>query len=142
MIPFPPLTYLSAHKKELFAGMPVHVTIQCPEVCKSLRDVSRHLIKERTLPMYHLVMGENKDEVLGKGIKKTECQVVMLVFPVDRVLGEIPQCVVHPSHIPLQAEAKASQVCGPGYTSPCCRLLSNGQHSRGGRMEDLIESLE
>src|SRR3972149_2891396 len=92
--------------------------------------------------MNHLVMRKNKDKVLSEGIQEAECQVIMLVFPVDRVLGEVAQCVVHPSHVPLQAEAKASQVCGPGYTSPCCRLLSNGQHPRVGRMENLIESLE
>ena len=63
--------------------------------------------------MRHLVVAEREDEVLVKGVQQREGQLVMVPAPVHRLLGEVDQGVVHPPHVPLEAEAEPAEVGGP-----------------------------
>ena len=53
----------------------------------------------------------------------------MVVRPMNRVFGEVHQGVVHPAHVPFEAETEAAQIGGSGHRRPRGRLLGD-QHDR------------
>src|SRR5512135_2022667 len=109
-IPFIPLPKLIPHKEELLARMGIHEPVEEPEVGKLPPDVTRHLINHRSLAVDNLIMRKNEDEIFGKCIDESEGQVVMVKLPVDRVLGNVDEHVVHPSHIPFHVETQTPKV--------------------------------
>src|ERR1044071_1167524 len=62
---------------------------------------SRHFSNERPLAVHDFVVRQRQDEILRVRIHHPEGQVVVMEAPVNRVLGEVAQRVVHPSHVPL-----------------------------------------
>jgi hypothetical protein len=85
---------------------------------------------------------ERQDEVLGERVDERERQLVMVVAPVDRVVLEVRQRVVHPAHVPLEAEAEAAQVGRPRHPRPRGRLLGRGDDAGLARVQDLVELLQ
>ena len=63
--------------------------------------------------MDNFVMGEGEQEVLAEGVEHSEAQLVVMEAPVYRLPAHVEQSIVHPSHIPLQAEAQPTGICGP-----------------------------
>ena len=126
MIPFPTLAEFAAHEEELLPRLAVHVPVDQSEVGELLPVVSGHFAEERSFAVHDLIMGKRKGEVLRKGIKHAEGQIVMLVFSMDRVMGHVGQRVVHPTHVPLEAETQAAQVGGPGDHGPGSGFLGDG----------------
>ena len=51
----------------------------------------------------------------------------MMILAIDGVLGKVFQHVVHPAHIPFQAEAQAAEVRRPRNHGPGRGLLGDGQ---------------
>ena len=49
---------------------------------------------------------------------------------VDRVAGQVPQGVVHPAHVPLEAEAQAAVIGGPRHHGPRGGFLGEGRNIR------------
>ena len=68
---------------------------------------------------------------------------MVVVAAVDRVLLEVAQRVVHPAHVPLEAEAQAADVGRPRDARPRGRLLG-GRDDRParGRAGTVVELLE
>ena len=60
--------------------------------------------------MDHLVVGQRQDEVLVIGVEHGKGQLVVMEPPVDGILAEIAQGVVHPAHVPFEAEAEAAEI--------------------------------
>ena len=60
-------------------------------------------------------------------VERPEGQIVVVEAAVDRVPRQVPQGVVHPAHVPLEAEAQPAEVDGPGDPGP-----------RGGLLRDLL----
>ena len=117
----PPLHELGkfgAHEQELFAGMGHHIHIQRPEVGELLVVLPRHFVDEGLFAVDHLVVAQGQDEVLRKGVGHGEGQVVVLVFPEQRILGHILEGVVHPAHVPLKEEPQAPVKVGLGHHGP------------------------
>jgi hypothetical protein len=50
----------------------------------------------------------------------------VLVFAVDGIGREIFKCVVHPAHVPLQAEAETAEIGWTGDAGPRSGLLCDG----------------
>jgi hypothetical protein len=48
---------------------------------------------------------EGEDKILTKEIVEIEEQGSMVIFAVDGIFGEIFESIVHPTHVPLQAES-------------------------------------
>ena len=67
---------------------------------------------------------------------------MVVVATVDRVLLEVAQRVVHPAHVPLEAEAQAADVGRPRDARPRRRLLGGGDDPRLAAVGDLVELLE
>ncbi len=55
---------------------------------------------------------------------------------------EVPQRVVHPAHVPLQAEAQPAQIGGPRHAGPGRRFLGHGEDARILQVDLLVELLD
>ena len=136
VLPLAPLGELVAHEEELLAGVAEHVAVEQAEVGELLPDVARHLVDQRALAVDDLVVRERQDEVLGEGVDQAEAELAVLVLAVDRVFVHVDEGVVHPAHVPLQAEAEAAEIGGPRDAREAGRLLGGGDDARdapGGR---------
>ena len=139
MVPLLVLRELAAHEQQLLAGMRPHVRVERTQVRELLPAVARHLVHERALPVHDLVVREREDEVLVPGVDERERQLVVVVAPVDRVVGEVPERVVHPAHVPLEAEAEPAHVRRPRDGGPRRRLLGRRDHARLAHVHELVE---
>ncbi len=92
--------------------------------------------------MHDLVVAEGQDEVLAERVHERERQLVVVPAPPHRVLLEVAQRVVHPAHVPLEAEAQAADVRGPRDAGPGGRLLGRADDPRLAGVGDLVELLE
>ena len=130
---------LAAHEQQLLARVRPHVGVQRAQVGQLLPAVARHLPVQRALAVHDLVVRERQDEVLAEGVHQAEGQLVVVVAAVDRVLLEVAERVVHPAHVPLEAEAEPAQVGGPRDARPGGRLLGRGDRrpARGRRATSL-----
>ena len=71
-----------------------------------------------------------------------ERQLVVVVAAVDRVLLEVLERVVHPAHVPLEAEAQPAEVRRARDARPRRRLLGRADDARLVAVQDLVELLE
>ena len=111
-VPLAPLAELAPHEEQLLARVAPHVGVEEAEVRHLLPRVAGHLVEERPLPVYHLVVREGEEEVLVEGVDEAEGQLVVVVFAVDGIVPHVAEGVVHPPHVPLQAEAEAAEPGG------------------------------
>ena len=86
--------------------------------------------------MHDLVVRQRQDEVLAVGVDGPEGQPVVMPGPVDRVVRQVVERVMHPAHVPLVAEAEPAAVDRPGHARPRRGLLRDG-HDVGERCEHL-----
>ena len=56
--------------------------------------------------MDHFVVGQWQRKVFRKGIDQAERQFAVMELAVNRIVMEVTQGVVHPSHVPLQRESQ------------------------------------
>ena len=56
MIPFTPLSELSAHEQHFLSGMSVHQAIEGTEVGKALPLIAWHFVEQRPLSMYNFIV--------------------------------------------------------------------------------------
>ena len=80
--------------------------------------------------MNHFVVRERQDKVLTPGVDQTEREVIVQVASVNRILGEVVERVVHPTHVPLGAETESAEVGRTADSRPRGGLL--GHHERPG----------
>ena len=84
-------------------------------------------------------MGQGQHEIFMEGVKHPEGELVVVEFAVDGVLGHVLQGVVHPSHVPLHAEAQSAHVGGPGDHGPGGGFLGDGLHIGKALVDLLVE---
>src|SRR6266852_9662732 len=60
----------------------------------------------------------------------------------NRILGKIFQRVVHPAHVPFEAEAQAAEIGGAGDGGPGSGLLSNSENAGEFAVGDFVHALE
>ncbi len=61
---------------------------------------------------------------------------------VDRLLGEVLERVVHPAHVPLEAEAEPAEVRRSRHARPGGRLLRDREHTRLAVVQHLVQLLQ
>ena len=66
----------------------------------------------------------------------------MVEAAVDRVLLEVRERVVHPAHVPLEAEAEPAEVRRPRHARPRRRLLRSGRDAGLPGVSDLVHALQ
>ena len=139
MVPFGRLAELATHEQQLLAGVGPHPGQQRPQVGGLLPPVAGHLVEQRSLAVDDLVMRQREDEVLEEGVEQPERQVLLVVAAVDRVLDEVLERVVHPAHVPLEAEPQPADVGGARHCRPRRRLLGHHHHAGVGSVHNLVE---
>src|ERR1051325_5032542 len=87
-----------------------HVTIKRPQVGKLLLSCAGHLVEQRALHVHHFVMRKRKNKVFTPRVEQTKRQRVVITSTKEWIGLEILQSVVHPTHVPLEIEAKAAGV--------------------------------
>ncbi len=110
VIPLALLRELAAHEQELLARMRPHEPEIGAQIGEALPTVARHAADERALAVHHFVVGQRQNEVFRKGVDEPERQIVVMMPPVNGVLLHVTEGVVHPPHVPLEAEAEAAGV--------------------------------
>ena len=128
VVPFGVLRELAAHEQQLLARVRPHVAEQQPQVGEALPVVARHLAEQRALAVHHLVVRERQHEVLAEGVDEREGQLAVVPAAVHRVVVHVLQGVVHPAHVPLQAEAEATEIGRPRHHRPGGRFLGDQLH--------------
>src|SRR6202166_1056306 len=123
VIPLRPLAELITHEQELLAGMAEHEPVQEPQICECLPLIARHFTQHGTLPVDDLIVRERQDEILSEGINQAKCDLAMLVTSEHWILRQVVQHVMHPAHIPLEAESQSSNVRGPRDLRPGSRFF-------------------
>ena len=89
--------------------------------------------------MDDLVVRERQHEVLVPGVDHREGELVVVEAPVDRLLREVLERVVHPAHVPLEAEAEAAEMGGPRDARPRRGLLGDREDPRLAVVEHLVQ---
>ena len=110
MVPLGPLRDLLTHEQKLLAGVAPHEAVIGPEVGKLLPPGPRHLADHRAFAMHDLVMADRQNEVFGEGIVQTKGHLVVMVGTVDRVFADVFERIVHPAHVPLEAEPQTARI--------------------------------
>ncbi len=138
------LRELGAHEDQLLAGVGPHVGQVGAEVGQLLPGVAGHLVRQRALAVHDLVMAQRQHVVLGVGIDEGEGQLAVVVGAVDGIPLEVTQRVVHPPHVPLEAETEPAARGRPRHTRPRRGLLGD-RHDAGHPLVDggveLLEEL-
>ncbi len=119
-----------------------HVAVERPEIRELLPAVAGHLREQRPLAVHDLVVRERQHEVLVPGVDEREGQLVMVEAAVDRLLAEVLERVVHPAHVPLEAEAEPAEVGRARDARPRGRLLRDREHARLPVVQHLVQLLQ
>ena len=73
---------------------------------------------QRTFAVHHFVVAENENEVLLKSVHDREGHVTVMKPPIDRIERHVVQEIVHPTHVPFEAEPEAAQISRPRNAGP------------------------
>ncbi len=129
VIPFVPLAEVAAHIEQLLAGMRPHVAEQKPHVGELLPQVAGHLIQERALAVHNFIVRKRQDKIFVEGVNQRERQLIVMKRAVNWILAEVAERVVHPAHVPFEAESQPAHVGGARNAGPRGRFLGNRQNA-------------
>jgi len=127
LAPLAPLPELLPHEEQLLAGMRHLIAKQQAQRGELLPPVAGNLANQRAFHVHHFVVRQREHEVLAEGVHQREGEQMMMPAPVDGVLADIFERVVHPAHVPLQGEAQPAQVRRARDHRPGRGLLGDGQ---------------
>ena len=118
LTPFTQLGKLLTHEEKLLARMSHHERIAGFQICIFIKSKSRHLIDHGALQMHNLIMGKYKDIVLAVSVGTCERHHVVGVLSEIWIQFHIFSEIMHPAHIPLQAEPETAVLRSPCYLRP------------------------
>src|SRR5208337_4797068 len=87
-----------------------HEAVIGAHIGEALPFVARHFADQRSFTVNDLVMRNRQDEIFGEGVEEPEGHLVVAPTPIDRVARHVFQRVVHPTHVPLEAETQTAEV--------------------------------
>ena len=80
--------------------------------------------------MDNLVMRKDLREVLRILVKHTEGKLVVLILTINGVFLKVFECVVHPTHVPLEIKAESSLRGRFSYAREGSGFFGNQQSTR------------
>ena len=119
-----------------------HVAKVGTKIGKLLPTVTRHAGHQRSLAVHNLVVGDGQDEVLAIGVRHGERHVVVMVLTINRFALHVSEGVMHPAHVPLKSEAKATEIGGTCDTRPRGGFLRDGHDSGHALIDGGVHFLE
>jgi len=142
LVPLGALPELRAHEHELLAREGPHEGIERAEGGELAPVVLRDLVDHRPLAVDHLVVADGEHVVLGVVVHHRERHLVVVVLPVDRLLGDVAQRVVHPAHVPLEPEPEPAHADRLRHTAERRRLLSDHDDARHPLVQVAVDVLQ
>src|SRR4029453_338678 len=91
--------------------------------------------------MDNLVMTKHQDKVFLKSIDHRKGDHPLMIAPIDRLFANVSKTVLHPPHVPLEAEPEPSRVGRPGNSWPRGRFLSDGGDAGEALIADFVAAL-
>ncbi len=140
--PLAVLRELLAHEQQLLARMGPLPRQEGADAGQLLPPVTGHLAQQRALAVHDLVVADRQHVVLGERVDHAERQLVVVVAAVDRIAGDVLEAVVHPAHVPLEAEAETVGTGRLGHARPGGGLLGDRDGSRHPLVDGAVELLE
>ena len=122
------LPELVAHEEQLLARLRPLISEEQAQGGELLPLVARHVTDERAFAVHHLIVRERQHVVLGEHIEAAEGELVVIEAAMDGILRQVFERVVHPSHVPLEAEAEPAHGGGLRDHGPGGGLLGDGLH--------------
>ena len=122
--------------------MSCHKCICCLEIGIFVKAFSRHLIQHGAFQMNDFIMRKNKDIVLRICILHGKCHHMMCIFPEIRIQLHILCKIMHPSHIPLQAESQSVILRVSCNLWPCSGFFCDHHRPRISSKYNRIKMLE
>ncbi|MBG9885398.1 hypothetical protein ABE10_02110, partial [Bacillus toyonensis] len=113
-----------------FAWVTPHVRQVGAHGGEPLVVVTGHLGEETAFAVHDLVVADRQDVVLAERIHEGEGHLALVVATVERVALDVFQGVVHPPHVPFEAEAESGVVGRRGDPGEARGLL--GDHEDPG----------
>src|SRR5258708_16579041 len=110
VIPFAPLAKRAAHEESLFARSRPHVTEQRAQVGELLPSIAGHLVEQRAFAVNDLVVRKRQHEVFVPRVHQSKRQIAVMKSAVDRSVAEVVERIVHPSHVPLEAQTNTTPI--------------------------------
>src|SRR5687767_825545 len=104
-IPLRALANFTTHEKQFLSGEKPLISQKRAQIRELPPIISRHSSKERPFSMHYLVMGKRQNEILIVMVQHREGEIILMVFSINRVAGQVLQRVMHPAHVPLEREA-------------------------------------
>ena len=141
-VPFAGLAELLPHEQQLLAGMAPHEAVIGARIGETLPFIARHLADDRTFAVDDFVVRDRQDEVFGEGVEQPEGHLVVAPTPIDRIARHVLQRVVHPTHVPFEAEAEAAEIRRPGDAGKCRRFLGDRHGAGKFAVDRLVGPLE
>jgi len=140
--PFVALGEFLAHEEEFLSGVRVVITEKKTEIRELPPEIARHFVKQRIFAVDDFVVREGKEEIFTEGVEKRERELVVLVLAVDGIGGEIFQRVIHPTHVPFEAETEPTEISGAGNAGPGSGFFGNGEDAGEPAVDDFVHALE
>ena len=110
-------------EEQLFTGMGEHPTEEKARIGHLLPAVPGHLLNEGTFAVHDFIVTEDEDVVLVIGIDHREGRLAVVVLAMDRLVAHVAEGVIHPAHVPFEAEAEPPRVDGTRDAGESGRLL-------------------
>ena len=80
---------------------------------------------------------QRQDEVLRVSVEQAEGQVVVVEAAMDGIVRHVVERVVHPAHVPLEAEAEPARIRRMRNAAPGCRFFRD-RHAAGEQAVGLL----
>src|SRR5256885_12697684 len=87
-------------------------------------------------------MRKGQHEILGEGVDEGEGDFVVLVLAVNGIGRKIFEGVVHPAHVPFEAEAEAAEIDGTGDAWPSGGFFGDCENAREAAVRYFVHALE
>ncbi len=81
--------------------------------------IAGYFAEQRALAVDDFVMGDGQHKIFREGIHRRKGHLIVMPAPVDRFACDVVQRIVHPAHVPFEAEAEASGVGRMRNSRPC-----------------------
>ena len=122
--------------------MAEHIGIAHPQVGVFVLLVARHLVHHGAFQMHHFIVGQGQYVLLIFIVAHGKGHGVVAALAVQGIQLHVLAEIVHPSHVPLEGEAKPLPADVPGHIGPGGGLLGDSDEARVGAPHHGIQMLE
>ena len=142
VVPLAPLADFLAHENQLFTGARPHVRKQRALIRELAQAIAGHLREHRAFAVHDFVMRERQHKIFAPRVEQAEGQIAMVVAAVDGIEREVLERVMHPAHVPLEAEAEPAHEDRAADPRPRRGFLGDHHDAGVEAVDVLVELLE